>query len=114
MRHAICDPEFMQTENVFPTTRKDLNGLKDTALDASQDISKSAADNFAKAKSQIDNLVTHAKSESADHFNQVRGSLNEVARSGLEYVSARPLASLGVVLGVGILLGIAFRSTSRD
>jgi ElaB/YqjD/DUF883 family membrane-anchored ribosome-binding protein len=104
----------MQNENAFSTTQQNLNDLKDTALDASRDLGKTALDHAGRAKSQLTKFASDAKSDAMDQLDQVRGSAAEVMDTALEYVSARPLASLGIVLGVGVLIGLAFRTRKND
>ena len=127
----------MDTET-FPNTRKDAANLKETAVDAAKDLRDTAATHLdkakghvaelkttaveaakdlkstaaghaEKAKGQLRDLATHARSEGAEHLNQVRGQFDDVADSTRAYISARPLASVGVALAIGFLVGLTRR-----
>jgi ElaB/YqjD/DUF883 family membrane-anchored ribosome-binding protein len=127
----------METET-FPNTRQDVAKLKETAVDAAKDLRDTAATHLDKAKSQVGDLkttavdaandlkstagghvekakgqlrdlATHAKSEGAEHLNQVRGQFEDVADSARAYISARPLASVGVAVALGFLIGLTRR-----
>jgi ElaB/YqjD/DUF883 family membrane-anchored ribosome-binding protein len=127
----------MDTE-AFPTTRKDVANLKDTAVDAAKDLRDTAATHLdkakghvaelkttaveaakdlkstatghaEKAKGQLRELATHAQAEGVERLNQVRGQFDDVADSARTYICARPLASVGIALAVGFLFGLARR-----
>jgi ElaB/YqjD/DUF883 family membrane-anchored ribosome-binding protein len=119
---------------VFPNTRKDAAGLKDTAVEAAKDLRDTAATHLDKAKGQVENLKstavdaakdlrstaaghlekargqvrelgTHAKAEGAEHLHQVRGQVEDLTDAARTYISARPLAAVGVALAIGFILG---------
>jgi ElaB/YqjD/DUF883 family membrane-anchored ribosome-binding protein len=104
----------METPNAFPETKKDLNEIKKTATDAGRDLASTASVHAEKAKSQLSDLSSHFQQEAPDQLNQVRASFGEVVKSGLEYVSAKPVQSLGIALGIGLIIGFLGRSSSRD
>ncbi len=123
---------------VFPNTRKDVAGLKDTAVDAAKDLRDTAATHLDKAKGHVENLkstavdaakdlkstaaghlekargqvrelASHAKDEGTEHLQQVRGQLEDVTDSARAFISARPLAAVGVALAIGFVIGAARR-----
>jgi ElaB/YqjD/DUF883 family membrane-anchored ribosome-binding protein len=127
----------METES-FPNTRKDVAGLKGTAVDAAKDLRDTAATHLEKAKGQVDNLKTtaidaakdlrstaaghaekakgqlrelasHAQTEGTEQLQQVRVQLEDVTESVRSYISARPLAAVGVALAAGIIFGLSQR-----
>jgi len=128
----------METTETFPNTRKDVAGLKDTAVDAAKDLRDTAATHLEKAKGQVDNLKTtavdaakdlrstagghvekakgqlrelasHAQTEGTEHLKKVRVQINDVTDSARGYISARPLAAVGVALAVGFIFGLSQR-----
>jgi ElaB/YqjD/DUF883 family membrane-anchored ribosome-binding protein len=127
----------MESE-AFPNTRKDVAGLKDTAVDAAKDLRDTAATHLDKAKGHVENLkstavdaakdlrstaaghlekargqvrelATHAKEEGSDQVTRVRGQLEDVTDSARAYISARPLAAVGIALAVGFIIGASRR-----
>jgi ElaB/YqjD/DUF883 family membrane-anchored ribosome-binding protein len=130
--------ETTQTSEKFPNTRKDVSDLKDTAVGAAKDLRDTAAQHLdkakghvselkttaveaakdlkstasghaEKAKSQLRDLASHAQAEGAEQLQQVRGQLSDLTDSARAYVSARPLAAVGVALAVGFLVGLTRR-----
>jgi ElaB/YqjD/DUF883 family membrane-anchored ribosome-binding protein len=128
----------METTESFPNTRQDVAKLKDTAVDAAKDLRDTAATHLdkakghvselkttaveaakdlkstasghaEKAKGQLRDLASHAQAEGADQLDQVRGKLDDVTDSARAYISARPLAAVGVALAVGFLFGLSRR-----
>jgi ElaB/YqjD/DUF883 family membrane-anchored ribosome-binding protein len=105
----------METPKSFSETKSDLNDLKKTATDASRDLGSTAAVHAEKAKGQASDLVRHFQEEAPAQLSQVRASFEDVVKSSLEYVSARPATSMMVVLGLGLFIGFLSRtSSSRD
>ena len=99
----------------FSETKNDINELKKTAVDASQDIGSTAAVHVEKAKGQASDFVRHFQEEAPAQLSQVKASFNDVLKSGFEYVSARPASSVVIALGVGLFIGFLSRSScSRD
>jgi len=98
----------------FPSTQRDLSNLKQTATDAVSDIASSVGDHASKAKGQLKKLAGHAQEEGTEQLDQVKGQLCSVLSAARDYVSERPLASIGVALVVGFLFGLARRTTSRS
>jgi ElaB/YqjD/DUF883 family membrane-anchored ribosome-binding protein len=86
-----------------------VSDLKSTAVDAAKDLKSTAAGHVEKAKGQVRDLATHAQEEGAEQLQQVRGKVDDVADSARAYISARPLASVGIALAVGFLFGLARR-----
>ena len=104
----------MQNDKPFPASREDLGKLRETAIDAAKDLKSTAAVHAEKARAQFNDLSGHVKEEGTAHLGQVQDSLSDVVNSARQYVLARPLASLGVAIGVGLLLGLSCRRCSRE
>jgi ElaB/YqjD/DUF883 family membrane-anchored ribosome-binding protein len=98
----------------FPSTQRDISNLKQTATDAASDVASTVADHASKAKGQFKQLAGHVQEEGAEQLDQVKGQLCSVLSAARDYVSERPLASIGVALAVGFLFGLARHTTSRD
>ncbi len=99
-----------ETSNAFSQTRDDVNNLKQTATDAAKDLASTATTHLNKARGQAQDLAAHAKSEAYDQVGEVQGKVTDLAAAARDYVTARPLASLGIALAVGFLLGVSRRS----
>jgi ElaB/YqjD/DUF883 family membrane-anchored ribosome-binding protein len=103
----------MQTETTFPNTRQDIEKLKQTTVDAAKDLGSTAAVHAQKARGQLGELAGHAKDEAADQLNRAQGTFNDLALATRDYVTARPVTSLAVAFGVGLLVGLSRRSCSK-
>jgi ElaB/YqjD/DUF883 family membrane-anchored ribosome-binding protein len=99
------------TSSSFPSTRQDISNLKQTATDAVNDLGSTAAVHVSKAKGQLKELAGHAQEEGSDQLDQVKGRFTDVLESAKAYASEKPLACIGIALGVGFLLGLSRRSS---
>ena len=86
-----------------------VSELKTTAVEAARDLSSTAASHAQKAKGQLRDLAGHAQEEGTEQLKQVRGQLDDLTDSTRAYISARPLAAVGVALFVGFLFGLSRR-----
>jgi ElaB/YqjD/DUF883 family membrane-anchored ribosome-binding protein len=86
-----------------------VNDLKATAIDAARDLKSTAAGHVEKAKGQLSDLKAHAQQEGKQSVDQLRGQFADVASSARDYIASRPLASVGIALGVGFLFGLSRR-----
>jgi ElaB/YqjD/DUF883 family membrane-anchored ribosome-binding protein len=96
----------------FPASQQDVARLKQTAIDAVNDLGSTATVHATKAKGQIKELAGHVQEEGTEHLNQVKGKLSDVLDLSREFVSNKPLACLAAALTVGFIIGIS-RSGSR-
>jgi ElaB/YqjD/DUF883 family membrane-anchored ribosome-binding protein len=106
----------MPNDNItssFPETRRDVNNLKNTAVDAAKDLASTASTHVNKAKGQVQDLASHAQNEAYDQVGQLKGKASDLLDTTRDFVLARPLTCLGTALAVGILFGLSRRG-SRD
>ena len=96
-------------KSTFPQTRQDLSNLKTTAVDAAKDVGSTASAHAKKAQDHLKDLASHAQEESEQQLDQVKVRVTDLGTQIRDYVTARPLASIGTALAVGFLLGL-FRS----
>jgi len=97
------------SESSFPRTRQDLSNLKTTAIDAAKDLSGTAVVHAKTAQGQLQDLASHAQEEGGAQLDQVKVSFYDVADRIRDYISVRPLASIGTALAVGFILGFSRR-----
>jgi ElaB/YqjD/DUF883 family membrane-anchored ribosome-binding protein len=113
-----CAPTMIMSNQTssssFPSTQRDISNLKQTATDAASDIAGSVADHASKAKGQFKKLAGHIQEEGTEQLDQVKGQLCGVLSAARDYVSERPLATIGVALAVGFLFGLARRASPRS
>ncbi len=86
-----------------------VSELKSTAVDAAKDLKSTAAVHVEKAKGQLRELASHAREEGGEHLSEVRGRFENLTQAARDYVSARPLACVGVAVAAGFLLGLTRR-----
>jgi ElaB/YqjD/DUF883 family membrane-anchored ribosome-binding protein len=92
-----------ETTTPFPQTRQDISNLKSTAVDAAKDIGSTAAVHADKVKSNLKNIAESAQIEGSEQLDQAKNALNNLGNAARDYVSARPLAALGIAAAVGFL-----------
>jgi ElaB/YqjD/DUF883 family membrane-anchored ribosome-binding protein len=98
----------------FPASRQDVSNLKQTALDAAEDLSNNASAHASKAKRQLNKLADHVQKEGGEQLDEVKGQLTDLLDSARDYASARPFACIGTALALGFLIGLSRRGSSRD
>ena len=86
-----------------------VSELRSTAVEAAKDLKSTAAGHVDKAKGQLRDLASHAQEEGGEQLKQARGQLDDLTSSTRAYISARPLAAVGVALAVGFLFGLSRR-----
>jgi ElaB/YqjD/DUF883 family membrane-anchored ribosome-binding protein len=104
----------MSTTSHFPATQQDIARLKQTAIDAVNDLSSTAVVHASKAKSQFRDLTGHVREESGDQIDQVRSKLGDLMVVSRDYVSENPFTCIGAALAVGFLIGLTRRSSSTN
>jgi ElaB/YqjD/DUF883 family membrane-anchored ribosome-binding protein len=103
-------PSSDKLSSSFPESRRDVNNLKQTAVEAAKDLTSTATAHASKARGQFQDLAAHAQDEAFAQVDQVKGKVSDLAETARDYVLARPLTSLGVALAVGFLFGVSRRS----
>ncbi len=98
--------------SAFPATRQDVSRLKQTATDAVNDLSSTAAVHASRAKGQLRDLAGHVQEEGGEQLDQVRGKFSDLVSTARDFAVERPLACIGVALAVGFLFGFSRRFRS--
>ncbi|MCE0482905.1 MAG: hypothetical protein LV479_01550 [Methylacidiphilales bacterium] len=96
-----------QLSESFPATRQDINALKKTAVEATQDLVGTAGVHASKAKDQIKNLASHAQEEGRAEVDRARVRLADLGNTFCEFISERPLTAVGTALAIGFLFGVS-------
>ena len=89
--------------------RENVGDLKTTAIDAARDLKSTAAGHIEKARGQLGDLASHAQQEGREQVDQVRGQLAVFPDAARDYITARPLAAVGVALAIGFFFGLSRR-----
>jgi ElaB/YqjD/DUF883 family membrane-anchored ribosome-binding protein len=113
MAHALHNYCMNEISESFPRTRQDLSNLKKTAVDAAREIGDTATVHAKTAQNHLQELASHAQKEGGDQLDQVKGRVRDFGDKARDYIALRPLASIGIALATGFLLGIARRGRSR-
>lgn len=101
-------------ETPFRATQQDISNLKNTATEAARDLGSTASAHAAKAKDQARDLAKHAQEEGKEELDHAKVKLCDLANSARSYVSSRPMASLGIAVAVGMVMGAMFRGSPRS
>jgi ElaB/YqjD/DUF883 family membrane-anchored ribosome-binding protein len=92
-------------DSSFPQTRQNLSDLKNTAVDAANDLGSTASVHAKKVQDNLQNLASTAQREGSEHLNQAKSAFNDLGTAAREYVAARPLAAVGIALLFGFIVG---------
>ena len=98
----------------FPSTQEDVARLKQTAIDAVNDLSSTAIVHASKARSQFRDLAGHAHEEGSEQIDQVRNKLGNFIAVSRDYISENPFTCIGAALVVGFLIGLTRRRSSTN
>jgi len=101
----------MSTRNSppFPATLQDVARLKQTAIDAVNDLGSTAIVHATKAKGQFRDLAGHVQEESGEELDLVKGKLKDLVGYSRDYVTENPLLCIGAALTLGFLIGLTRR-----
>jgi len=93
----------------FPATLQDVARLKQTAIDAVNDLGSTAVVHASKAKDHFRDLAGHVREEGGEELDQMKGKLNDLVGYSREYVAENPLLCIGAALTLGFLIGLTRR-----
>lgn len=79
----------------------DIGQLKDDLVEIGHDAAATAQAGLADAQESVQRAVDAAKAKGADTIESLK-----------DYIEEHPLASAGIALGVGVLIGMAFSRRS--
>jgi ElaB/YqjD/DUF883 family membrane-anchored ribosome-binding protein len=99
--------------SLFPATQRDVSRLRQSATDAVNDFSTSAAAHANKVSDQLRTLADHARDEGRAQVGRVRARVADIADTAMEFASDRPLLCIGVALAVGYLIGRSRRTRAQ-
>lgn len=102
-----------QISSAFPASRQDVSHLKQTAIDAANDLGSTAAVHASKAQSQFKDLAGHVQEEGSQQLTQVKGRLSDLVDSARDYAIERPLTCIGTALAIGFLIGLSRSGRSK-
>jgi ElaB/YqjD/DUF883 family membrane-anchored ribosome-binding protein len=99
--------------NPFPATQEDISKLKQTATDALNDLSSTAAVHASKARGQVKDLASHIQDEGSEHIDQIKGKVTDLVYIARDFAAERPLTCIGAALFIGFVYGISRRRRSN-
>jgi ElaB/YqjD/DUF883 family membrane-anchored ribosome-binding protein len=102
------------SSNSFPATQEGISKLKQTATDALNDLSSTAAVHASKARGQVKELAGHIQEESSEHLDQIKGKLSDLVFLARDFAAERPLTCIGAALFVGFVYGLSRRRRSNS
>jgi ElaB/YqjD/DUF883 family membrane-anchored ribosome-binding protein len=93
----------LTTENVSDATI-------DTAARISADAQKAITEAAKRIEAAVQQGVEQLRAQSRVYADAAGEQLDEAARAASEQIRARPLASTGAALGIGVLIGMLLAS----
>jgi len=98
----------------FPSSQQDIARLKQTAIDAVNDLGSTAIVHATKAGGQFRDLAGHVQEEGGEEFDRVRGKLGNIVGMSRNYVAENPLICIGAALTLGFFIGLTRRRRSTN
>jgi len=93
----------------FPASQQDIARLKQTAIDAVNDLSSSAGVHVSKAKGEPDNLAGHMQEEGGSQLQRAQARVSDFLDASRDFVAQRPFTCLGAALALGFFVGLTRR-----
>lgn len=83
----------------------DASRAKDHAVEFGKDVAHTAKSGAAAVKQEVTRGLSHAKDEVMDGVSKVKESGADAVDAVSDFVAHRPMTSIGIALGVGMVLG---------
>ncbi|WP_420991506.1 DUF883 family protein [Cupriavidus sp. 30B13] len=101
-------------KQVGTVARIEASGLKRELDDLISRIPAMSADAVNEAKQEFLDKVESARDKARGLSDNVRQQLSQRAEDTAAYVKEQPLRSMGIAVGIGIILGLMMRGGGRD
>ncbi|MDZ4374401.1 MAG: hypothetical protein U1C74_23665 [Phenylobacterium sp.] len=92
------------------TTEDVANAANDTAAKIAADAQKAMTEAVKRIEATVQQGLEQIRAQSRVYADVAGEQLDEAARAASEQIRARPLATTGAALGIGVLIGMLLAS----
>jgi len=113
MRHLTDKAAYERLEKDVAAVKNDIAALTDQITDAINSFAgaaqKQARRSYKQARANVDSAVDDISERSGAVMDDARDAALSIEESLEDAIAQRPLATIGIALGVGFLIGMAWR-----
>ncbi len=109
----IDEATYQRLEKDVTTVKSDIAALTDQITDALNTFAGTAKNRaqrgYKQARSNVDSTLDDVTARGGEMLEAAQNAANSVEENLEEAIMQRPLATVGLALGLGILIGLALR-----
>ena len=113
MRNMTDKPTYERLEKDVAAVKNDIAALTDQITDALNSFAgsarKQARRGYKEARANVDQAVSDASERGGAMMDAAQDAAYSIEESLEDVISQRPLATVGLALGLGFLIGVTWR-----
>jgi ElaB/YqjD/DUF883 family membrane-anchored ribosome-binding protein len=113
MRNMTDQATYERLEKDVAAVKNDINALTDQVTEALNTLAgtarKQARHGYKKARANIDSIVDDVSERGSAAMSAAQDAAASVEETLEDVIAERPLATVGLALGLGFLIGVTWR-----
>ena len=113
MKNMSDKTTYDRLQKDFDAVKKDISALGDQIAEALNTISgtaqKQARQHYKRARENVDSLMSDASERGNAALNAAADAANTFEESLEDAIHQKPLAAIGLAIGLGFLIGVTWR-----
>jgi ElaB/YqjD/DUF883 family membrane-anchored ribosome-binding protein len=113
MRNMTDQATYERLEKDVAAVKSDINALTDQITDALNTLagsaSKQARRGYKQARANVDSAVDNISERGSAMMGAAQDAAASVEETLEDVIAERPLATVGLALGIGFLIGVTWR-----
>jgi ElaB/YqjD/DUF883 family membrane-anchored ribosome-binding protein len=113
MKDMTDKATYERLESDVDKVKNDISALADQITDALNAISgnarKQARRGYKQARANVDSVVDDLSERGSSMLNAAQDAAGSIEESLEDVIAERPLATVGLALGLGFLIGVTWR-----
>ncbi len=106
MRNITDNATYERLEKDVMAVKNDIAALTDQVTDA---LKKQAKHGYKQARAQVDSAVGDVTERGGAMMDAAQDAANSIEETLEDVITQRPVASVGLALGLGFLIGATWR-----
>jgi ElaB/YqjD/DUF883 family membrane-anchored ribosome-binding protein len=113
VKHMIDEATYQRLEKDVTAVKSDIAALTDQITDALNTFADTAKNRarsgYKQARTNVDSALDDATARGGATLDAAQSAANSVEESLEDMIAQRPIATVGLALGLGFLIGLAWR-----
>ena len=113
MKNLSDDANYQRLEKDVTSVKNDIAALTDQITDALNSFAgtanKQARRGYKQARANVDSAVDDMSERGSAMMDAAQGAASSIEESLEDVITQRPLATVGLALGLGFLIGVTWR-----